>query len=460
MAPVRKESKTERFSLRKPRPRISHSTLHSILSLWMEKSPLARSPQCKNAEVSILPVGLVVVLEDKLLGMFCSGYELHAGQAAIVSLGQRLKDSEVFISRRPCSQCSKLLLNAGVKRLVFWPGELEVSPSKVNWTKNKSKKQKQNKNEKQEQKTKTRTKNKSIEQAESEVEMNAYAVSRMSSSLITACVEPPSVPGLVTSARKAPPPFPLSGDEDFKEREQDECKQLCRDFIPSTKIHRHMLQLCQLPHVCDTTNFRRLRRDMRQTLKYLAAVAAQVPISKKFGFRPFSTGTELSNEEKTLYRHCLVSALLLTGRSEDPKTGVGSVIWTMKDGTGKDLPRMELLATGYNGFVRGASKLDFPRSDYQDNQALRKYKYIIHSEQNALINRFRDPRKDEKMVLFVTKCPCDECMPLIRHAGISKIVTVENPKELLPNRELDYTSFREANDIARYTWKHLPSTKR
>uniref|UniRef100_A0A8C4NIF3 Cytidine and dCMP deaminase domain-containing protein 1 n=1 Tax=Eptatretus burgeri TaxID=7764 RepID=A0A8C4NIF3_EPTBU len=408
------------FSSRKPRPRISHSTLHSILSLWMEKSPLACPPQSKNAQVrnhlhpqvSMLPVGLVVVLEDKLLGMFCSGYELHAGQAAIVSLGQRLKDTEVFLSRRPCSECSKLLLNAGVKRLVFWPGELEVSQSKVNWTKYKI-----------ERKKKRKSKNDCLFDQESEIEMNAFAVSRMSSSLITAW------------------------DKDVKEREQEECKQLCKDFIPSTKIHRHTLQICQLPHACDAKSFTRLRRDMRQTLKYLAAVVAQVPISKSFGFRPFSAETKLSNEENKLYRHCLVSALLLTGRSEDPKTGVGSVIWTMKDGP--DLPRMELLATGYNGFIRGASTLDFPRLDYRNDQALRKYKYIIHSEQNALINRcvFHPC----EMVLFVTKCPCDDCMPLIRHAGISKIVTVEPPKEPHPDQELSYESFIKADDIARYT---------
>lgn len=56
-------------------------------------------------------MGLVVVQESKVVGLYCSGAELHAGQAAIIQQGARLADCQLYFSRRPCATCLKMIIN-------------------------------------------------------------------------------------------------------------------------------------------------------------------------------------------------------------------------------------------------------------------------------------------------------------------------------------------------------------
>lgn len=60
----------------------------------------------------------------------CRG--LHAEQNAILqaaAFGVSLKDSELYCTHQPCVTCAKMLINAGVKRVVFlgsYPDELSL----------------------------------------------------------------------------------------------------------------------------------------------------------------------------------------------------------------------------------------------------------------------------------------------------------------------------------------------
>lgn len=56
-------------------------------------------------------MGLVVVRDSKVLGLHCSGPELHAGQAAIIHHGVGLADCQLYFSRRPCATCLKMIIN-------------------------------------------------------------------------------------------------------------------------------------------------------------------------------------------------------------------------------------------------------------------------------------------------------------------------------------------------------------
>lgn len=56
-------------------------------------------------------MGLVVVRDGKVLGLHCSGPELHAGQAAIIHHGVGLADCQLYFSRRPCATCLKMIIN-------------------------------------------------------------------------------------------------------------------------------------------------------------------------------------------------------------------------------------------------------------------------------------------------------------------------------------------------------------
>jgi dCMP deaminase len=60
----------------------------------------------------------------------CRG--LHAEQNAILqaaAFGVSLKDSELYCTHQPCVTCAKMLINAGIKRVVFlgsYPDELSL----------------------------------------------------------------------------------------------------------------------------------------------------------------------------------------------------------------------------------------------------------------------------------------------------------------------------------------------
>lgn len=56
-------------------------------------------------------MGLVVVRDGKVVGLHCSGPELHAGQAAIIQHGAHLADCQLYFSRRPCATCLKMIIN-------------------------------------------------------------------------------------------------------------------------------------------------------------------------------------------------------------------------------------------------------------------------------------------------------------------------------------------------------------
>ena len=58
---------------------------------------------------------------------------LHAEQNAIIqaaTLGQSIEDGSIYITNQPCAICAKMIINAGLKRIVVregYPDELAVS---------------------------------------------------------------------------------------------------------------------------------------------------------------------------------------------------------------------------------------------------------------------------------------------------------------------------------------------
>jgi dCMP deaminase len=100
------------------------------------------------------------------------------------------------------------------------------------------------------------------------------------------------------------------------------------------------------------------------------------------------------------YMNLAMSASL---RSKDPSTKVGAVV--VKDST---------VAIGYNGFPIGIDDL----ADRWQRPA--KYKFVVHSEANALSNAQFDVRG---ATLYVShNPPCNECAKLIVQHGIARVV--------------------------------------
>lgn len=106
---------------------------------------------------------------------------------------------------------------------------------------------------------------------------------------------------------------------------------------------------------------------------------------------------------KSWNEYFLDLADLVATRSKDLQTQVGCVIVDRN---------MRIVSTGYNGFPRGVeetpAKWEKPK----------KYRYVVHSEANAILDAKQDLRG---CILYCTLQPCCECIKLIAGAGIDRV---------------------------------------
>lgn len=95
-------------------------------------------------------------------------------------------------------------------------------------------------------------------------------------------------------------------------------------------------------------------------------------------------------------------------RSHDAQTKVGAILVNNNSGA--------IIATGYNGFIKGANDAVLP------NTRPDKYEYILHAEMNLLTNCARHGISMDNCFLVCTLSPCKLCMRLMINSGITKVV--------------------------------------
>lgn len=100
----------------------------------------------------------------------------------------------------------------------------------------------------------------------------------------------------------------------------------------------------------------------------------------------------------------------------------------------------EIIATGYNGGVRGGKNcIDFgycPRMNKPHNSGDYSDCIGVHAEQNALISAARRDMLGGKLYLFGLEngkdledvAPCPICRKMIINAGIQKVITLKGEK--------------------------------
>lgn len=118
-------------------------------------------------------------------------------------------------------------------------------------------------------------------------------------------------------------------------------------------------------------------------------------------------------------------ATVIAQRSHDAETKVGAVLINNSSGA--------IIATGYNGFVRGADDSILP------NTRPDKYEYIVHAEQNLICNSAKHGISMNDCSLVCTLSPCKLCMRMLLNCGITKVVA----KELYR----DFDSILEMKDV-------------
>ena len=132
----------------------------------------------------------------------------------------------------------------------------------------------------------------------------------------------------------------------------------------------------------------------------------------------------LSNYRPSFDEYFLTLAFVVSLRSEDIETKHGSLIVSKRDNL--------ILATGYNGLIRGSQPGVFPVTRPE------KYPVMIHSEENALFNLSRSIRDYHGGVkMYVTGKPCTNCLQRIWQSGIDHLIVAKRQGTKLETTESD-----------------------
>ena len=80
-----------------------------------------------------------------------------------------------------------------------------------------------------------------------------------------------------------------------------------------------------------------------------------------------------------------------------------------------------ILATGYNGSIRGLDHCDEKHHEMENGHCVR----TIHAEANAIVQAARHGVRIEESKIYVTASPCYDCFKMIANSGIIAIYYAE-----------------------------------
>lgn len=110
----------------------------------------------------------------------------------------------------------------------------------------------------------------------------------------------------------------------------------------------------------------------------------------------------------------LKRASVIAENSPDETTKVGCIIVN---------EYCDTLATGYNGFIRGAKDEKLPQTRPE------KYNFFIHAEANAILQAAARGTALRNSICFCTLSPCSACMRMLWQVGIKEIYFVEKYRD-------------------------------
>lgn len=128
-------------------------------------------------------------------------------------------------------------------------------------------------------------------------------------------------------------------------------------------------------------------------------------------------------------------AKLISTWSKDQSTKVGCVIVS---------PEKAILSMGYNGFPRGVDDT-IPTRQIRPT----KYEFVVHAEENAILNAGKNGTRLNGGILYVTMPPCTRCAGSIIQAGIKEVIYLEpDEQKKIPgwrdNLKYSFEMFNEA----------------
>ena len=369
-------------------PRITKGNMYMVLALWMEEFPVERvdaNPYKKVGAALVLP-------DDIIYAVDCTRNGVHGVARLLMAHQDILQDCHVFVSRKPCSLCTKLLVQSKVKRVFYLP----IEPEYIY-----------------------------VDDFENETSRvdNLFKVSAIGQSVFV----------------------PKAGKEVFehaenKNRTPANKREGKKEELWKTYWNDEWMENAQekLPWPAFDNNMKlQVKGDFQGVFEWMARTLT-LGSEKGSAFQAVSRRDktmEFDPESRDLDRkqanHLLILAKFLAERSDDPGKGVGAVVINKEK---------EIVALGLNGFPTKALFGEFPRaSDRDETVDEKKYSYNIHAEQNALL--LRNTKNIAGGTLLVTKTPCHECTPLLEMQRIKTVVVGENLDNRGSGKSLDYATF-------------------
>ncbi|KAI8904009.1 cytidine deaminase-like protein [Gorgonomyces haynaldii] len=380
--------------------RLSPRDMFMIMALWMEQYPTKQ--QDRKTSQAVRATGCVLVdPRDRIIALDRTG-EAHAVVRALMRSAVDPRGCDIYMSRFPCPLCTKMMVQAGIRRIYYFPAkeweidyELQRSPMKP---KDRSK----SFNDPTEiigasmmsANHSSPSRSSVSEHRNDKMETHYRAVSR----LIT---NNPIALTLYIPRWNEPGPR--------------------NDQIPVLELWQLDQTLSETPSLA------------HRWMNLAAAFESTQWAFSQFVYRYREPPTLLtpgsSLIDTRVMQHAVILAHIAAKRTDDPKVGVGAVLVDEKG---------DYLSVGWNGFPKRATSTDYPSAgadDTVEEEAL-KYDYILHAEQNTLLWRARQGVQGSIMV--TTKMPCDECSPVISDCGIKTVVT----NQQLPKSMDDPARFR------------------
>ena len=374
---------------------ITSESLYLALAMWMEMfpHPNSTSPEASDHDASqtvsesfdvYREIGCILVKQDnRVVAIDRSHDGVHGIARMLVKNHDKTAGCSVFVSRKPCTYCIKLLIKAGVTQISYPPVEPEFL------------------NSKEEKRIATLSEEGQI--------THTVFVPQIGEDLEVKGEETKGIPRGIKEYttrvlgrfwnKESAKQMSVESVEDSYCQFENLVKWFARIYLPL----EHSKFKCFIP-------------SKDRSMKYDERISCT-----------FDPENDVYHEK--IAKHLLGLATMTIHGTVEPKTGVGCVI--MKDN--------EIVAVGWNDFPVKLMEEGFYEAS--DEERDKKYPFFVHAEQNALL--VRNSTDVTGGIIFVTKTPCHECTPLVKISGIGTVVLANSLEPIKEKYRLNYDVFQE-----------------
>jgi deoxycytidylate deaminase len=302
--------------------RVRSRDMFMLMALWMELYP--SNPT--KTQTSVRPTGCVLVDQrDRILSLQHTG-ESHSIVRAILSSPIDPQGCDIYVSRFPCSMCMKMMVQAGIRKVYYFPAK--------DW----------------------------------EVDWKAHCVQQEQGRAVS--------PSKVSVPLHERIKNKMEGNLNSVQRLIANNPIAMSKYIPIWNDGGDAREFTEMPIFWELDDQDKLVVNKHYnypdfSLKFESTMRALSMLKDRYTQIPKRKQGDEDLGDPRIFQHAIVLAHIAAKRTDDPKVGVGAVI-ILQDGT--------YASVGWNGFPKKADVLDYPQAgadDFIEHEL--KYDYILHA---------------------------------------------------------------------------------